>query len=82
MNTMTPATLFSIISLVVRVLVWGDVSMEGHTDLYRINDSTLTTIRYLNEIFRAIVRSFTGAVGPGFLLVHDNTWSHKVRVCR
>ncbi len=27
-----------------------------------------------DEILRAAVRPYAGAVGPGFLLVHDNAW--------
>jgi len=50
--------------------------MEGHTDLYRLDNGTLTSIRYRDEILGPIVRPYTGAVGPGFLLVHDNAWPH------
>lgn len=42
--------------------------MERCTDLYREGNGTLTTIRYWDEILGPIVR---GAVGPGFLPVHD-----------
>ena len=52
--------------------------MEGCTDLYRLHNGTLTAIRYRDEI---IVRPYAGAVGPGFLLVHDNAWSHVTRAC-
>lgn len=55
--------------------------MQGRTHLYRIvnNTLTLTVIRYWNEILRSIVRPFTGLVGPGFLLVNDNTQPHVAR---
>lgn len=46
--------------------------MEEHTDLYWTDDGTLTALGYRDEILRPIVRPFVGAVGPGFLLVHDN----------
>ncbi len=52
------------------VMVWGGISMEG------------ISIRYQDEILGAIVRPYAGAVGPGFLLVHDNARLHVARVCR
>ena len=64
------------------LMVWGGISMEGHTDLYRLDNGTLTAIRYRDEILGPIVRPYAGAVGPGFLLVHDNARPHVARVCR
>uniref|UniRef100_A0A8C4TJ22 Transposase n=1 Tax=Erpetoichthys calabaricus TaxID=27687 RepID=A0A8C4TJ22_ERPCA len=63
------------------VMVWGGISMEGHTDLYRLDNGTLTAIRYQDEILGPTVRPYAGAVGPGFLLVHDNARPHVARVC-
>ena len=40
---------------------------------------TLTVVRYCDEILTMIVRTYTAAVGPGFLLVKDNAWLHVVR---
>ena len=56
--------------------------MEGRTDLHVIANSTLTAVRYQDEILRVIVRPYAGAVGPGFLLVQDNARPHVARVCR
>ncbi|KAI4881904.1 hypothetical protein NFI96_004087 [Prochilodus magdalenae] len=64
------------------VMVWGGISLEGRTDLYRLDNATLTAIRYQDEILGPVVRPSAGAVGPGFLLVHNNAWPHVVRVCR
>ncbi|KAK3519321.1 hypothetical protein QTP70_024525, partial [Hemibagrus guttatus] len=64
------------------VMVWGGISMEGRTDLYRLDNGTLTAIRYRHEILGPIVRTYAGAVGPGFLLVHDNARPHVARVRR
>jgi len=33
------------------VMVWGGISMEGRTNLYRLDNGTLTVIRYQDEIF-------------------------------
>ncbi|KAI4879945.1 hypothetical protein NFI96_000568 [Prochilodus magdalenae] len=64
------------------VMVWGGISLEGRTDLYRLDNGTLTAIRYQDEILGPVVRPCAGAVGPGFLLVHNNAWPHVARVCR
>ena len=56
--------------------------MEGRTDLYRLENSSLTAIRYRDEIPEPMVRPYAGAVGPGFLLMHDNARPHVARVCR
>ncbi|KAG2456868.1 TCB2 transposase, partial [Polypterus senegalus] len=64
------------------VMVWGGISMEGRTDLYRLDNGTMTAIRYRDEILGPIVRPYAGAVGPGFLLVHNNARPHVARVCR
>ncbi len=64
------------------VMVWGGTSMEGRTDLYRLDNGTLTDIGNRDEILGPIVRPYSGAVGPGFLLVHDNARPHVARVCR
>lgn len=64
------------------VMVWGGMSLESRTDLHLLAISTLTTVRSRDMIFRATVRPYACAVGPEFLLVHDNTWPHMTRVCR
>ncbi len=64
------------------VMVWGDISMEGRTDLNWLDHGTLTAIRHQDEILGPIVRPYAGAVGPGFLLVHNNARPHVARVCR
>ncbi|KAI4873746.1 hypothetical protein NFI96_000047 [Prochilodus magdalenae] len=64
------------------VMVWGGISLEGLTDLYRLDNGTLTAIRHRDEILGPLVRLYAGAVGPGFLLVHNNARPHVVRVCR
>ena len=64
------------------VMVWGGISMEGRTDLYRLENGSLTAIRYRDEILEPMVRPYAGAVGPGFLLMHNNARPHVARVCR
>uniref|UniRef100_A0A6Q2XCV3 Cyclin-dependent kinase 20 n=1 Tax=Esox lucius TaxID=8010 RepID=A0A6Q2XCV3_ESOLU len=64
------------------VMVWGGISLEGRTDLHMLANGTLTAVRYRDEIHRPIVRLYTGAVNPGFLLVQENARPHVARVCR
>ncbi|KAI4900119.1 hypothetical protein NFI96_024379 [Prochilodus magdalenae] len=64
------------------VMVWGGISLKGRTDLYRLDNRTLTAIRHQDEILGPVARPYAGAVGPGFLLVHNSAWPHVARVCR
>lgn len=49
---MLPGTLFIKTSLVV----WGGFSMQGHTDLHRLGNNSLTAIRYRDEILGLTVK--------------------------
>ncbi|KAI4883132.1 hypothetical protein NFI96_032712 [Prochilodus magdalenae] len=64
------------------VKVWGGISLEGRTDLYRLDSCTLTAVRYRYEILGPGVRPYAGAVGLEFVLVHDNAHPLVARVCR
>ena len=61
------------------VVVWGGISLEGRTDMHVLNRGNLTGARYRDEILRPIVRPYADAVGPGFLLVHNNARPHIAR---
>ena len=68
---------------------WVSNGLEKHipsrtyeTDLHVLNRGNLTDARYRDEINRAIVKIYTDAVGPVFLLIHDNALLHVARVCR
>ncbi|KAI4898606.1 hypothetical protein NFI96_006386 [Prochilodus magdalenae] len=62
------------------VMVWEGISLEGRTDLYKLDNDTLTAIRYQDEILGPVFRLYTDAVGPGFLLVHNNARPHVARL--
>ncbi len=47
-------------------MVWGGISVEDCTVPLVLLGSEL------NEIRRTAVKTYAGAVGPGFFLVHDN----------
>uniref|UniRef100_A0A8C7W4M5 Tc1-like transposase DDE domain-containing protein n=1 Tax=Oncorhynchus mykiss TaxID=8022 RepID=A0A8C7W4M5_ONCMY len=64
------------------VMVWGGISLGGRTALHVLARGSLTAIRYRDEILRPLVRPYAGAVGPGFLLMQDNTRPHVAGVCQ
>lgn len=62
------------------VMVWEGLSLMGRADLHILAKGTPTAVRYRNKILRAIARPYAGAVGPWFLLVHDQAytfWPHE-----
>ena len=63
-------------------MMWGGNFLVDHTALHVLARGTLTAIRYRDEILRPIVRPYAGAVGPGFLLMHDNARPHVAQVCQ
>ena len=50
------------------VMIWTGISVNGKkTDLYVIENETLTALRYCKEIFDQFVRPYAGAFGPEFI---------------
>uniref|UniRef100_A0A674DST4 Transposase Tc1-like domain-containing protein n=1 Tax=Salmo trutta TaxID=8032 RepID=A0A674DST4_SALTR len=64
------------------VMVRGGISLGGRTALHVLARGSLTAIRYQDEILRPLVRTYAGAVGPGFLLMQDNARPHVAGVCQ
>ncbi|GFV98998.1 transposable element Tcb2 transposase [Trichonephila clavipes] len=62
------------------VLVYGGISIDGHTYLYIIRDGPLTARRYRNENFRPIVVPYAAAIGDDFILMDDNCGSHRANL--
>ncbi|GFX66978.1 transposable element Tcb2 transposase [Trichonephila clavipes] len=62
------------------VLVYGGISIDGHTDLYIIRDGPLTARRYRDEIIRPIVVSYAAAIGDDFILMYDNCGAHRANL--
>ncbi|GFV74436.1 transposable element Tcb2 transposase [Trichonephila clavipes] len=54
------------------VLVYGGISIDGHTDLYINRDGPLTARRYRDEILRPNVDPYAAAIGDDFILIDDN----------
>ncbi|CAJ0936225.1 unnamed protein product, partial [Ranitomeya imitator] len=64
------------------VMMWGGISLDCRTALHVLARGSLTAIRYRDEILRPLVRPYTGAVDPGFLLKQDNARPHVAGVCQ
>ncbi|GFT84734.1 transposable element Tcb2 transposase [Trichonephila clavipes] len=62
------------------VLVYGGISIDGRTDLYIIREGPLTARRYRNEILRPIVVPYAAAIGDDFILMDDNSRSHRANL--
>ncbi|GFX56277.1 transposable element Tcb2 transposase [Trichonephila clavipes] len=62
------------------VLVYGDISIDGRTDLYIIRDGPLTARRYRDEILRPIVVPYAAAIGDDFILMDDNSRPHRANL--
>jgi hypothetical protein len=62
------------------VMVLAEISAQGKTDLYVIENGTLTAVRYVNEILDVHVRTYAGAVGPYFILMDDNARAQRAYI--
>ena len=59
------------------VMVWAGISVQGKRDLHVIDNGTLTSLRYVNEILDVCVRPYAGAVCENFILMDDNARAHR-----
>ena len=62
------------------VMVWAGISAREKTDLYVIDNGTLTALRYVNEILDVHIRPYAGAVGENFILMDDNARAHRAHI--
>ncbi|GFV40322.1 transposable element Tcb2 transposase [Trichonephila clavipes] len=62
------------------VLVYGGISIDGHTDLYIIRDGPLTACLYRDEILRPIVVPYAEAIGDEFILMDENCGPHRANM--
>ena len=56
------------------------INDNGKTDLYAIENGTLTALRYCNAILDQFVRSYTGSIRQEFILMDDNARPHHAHV--
>ncbi|GBM75723.1 hypothetical protein AVEN_92726-1 [Araneus ventricosus] len=61
-------------------MVWAGIMLDGHTPLHFFERSTVTGVRYRNEILETYVCLFRGAVGPYFILMDDNARPHRAHL--
>jgi hypothetical protein len=61
-------------------MVCVDISMQGKTDLYIIQNTALTAAWYISEILDVYIRSYAFAIGLDFILMNDFSYPHSARV--
>ena len=61
-------------------MVWKGINVNGKTDLYAIENGTLTALRYCNKILDQFVRPFAGSIVQEFILIDDNVSPHRAHV--
>ena len=61
-------------------MVWKGINVNGKTDLYAIENGTLTALRYCNEILNQFVRPYAGSIGLVFILIDDNVRPYHAHV--
>lgn len=64
------------------VMVWGDIFMEGHTDIIVTANGTLAAVWFKDETLNAVVRPYAGVVCPEFHLVQHNARPHVAVLCK
>ena len=62
------------------VMNWKGINVNGKTDLYAIENGTLTALRYCNEIHDQFVRPYAGSIGQKFILMDDNVRPHHAHI--
>ncbi|GFV50077.1 transposable element Tcb1 transposase [Trichonephila clavipes] len=59
------------------IMVWAGISLGYRTDLHIFKRSSVTDVRYRDEVLEPIVRLYAAAFGPTFVLMDDNTRPHR-----
>ncbi|GFY16169.1 transposable element Tcb2 transposase [Trichonephila clavipes] len=62
------------------VLVYGEISIDGRTDLYIIRNGPLTSGRYKDEILRPNVVLYAAAIIGDSILMDDNSRTHHANL--
>ena len=62
------------------VMVWGGISIDGHTDL--VIRGNLTAVGYIEQVLLQHVFVAAYGVGPEFVLMHDIARAHVARITR
>ena len=69
-------------TIMTRAQLWFGQALASteKTDLYVIENGTLTALRYYNEILDQFVRPYAVAIGREFILMDDNARPHRAHV--
>lgn len=54
------------------VCVSGGTCFDGRSHLMVLMNASLTSVRYGDMVAEPIIVPFAGAIGEGFVLIHDN----------
>ncbi|GFU71856.1 transposable element Tcb1 transposase [Trichonephila clavipes] len=54
------------------IMVWTGISLLYRPDLHILKRSSVTAVRYRDEVLEPIVRLYDAVVGPTFVLMNDN----------
>ncbi|GFU71590.1 transposable element Tcb1 transposase [Trichonephila clavipes] len=61
-------------------MVWAGISLGYRTDLHIFKRGSVMAVRYRDEVLEPIVRLYTAAVGPTFVLMDDNALPHRADI--
>ena len=64
------------------VLVWAGISFESRTELVLIENGSLTSVRYVENILNEYVGPFMATLGADAVFIHDNARPHTGRIVR
>ena len=57
-------------------MLWGRISLRGHTELVLLDGGFLTADRYIRDILEQHGVPYAPFIGNDFLLMHDNARPH------
>ena len=58
-------------------MLWTKISLGDHTNLHVLHGGNLTGVRYRDNILDAYVRPYAAVIGNDFILMDNNTRSHR-----
>ncbi|GFU76300.1 cytochrome P450 4V2 [Trichonephila clavipes] len=62
------------------IMVLAGISLGYRTDVHIFKRSSVTAVRYRNEVLEPIVRLYAAAIGPAFVLMNDNARPHRADI--
>ncbi|GFW73864.1 transposable element Tcb2 transposase [Trichonephila clavipes] len=61
-------------------MVWAGISLGYNTNLYIFKRSSVTAVRYRDDVLEPIMKLYAAAVGPTFVLMDDNARPHRADI--